>query len=152
MSGIVSSFVPPMLVISGQAIAISDAEISGSIVVGQTVRVFAIATASGVWQARFVDAADNAVVPAATPELDSSLVSPPVATPEVLPPAATPEVGSGSAGDNGHGGGHDTPWNTSLAETTTPAVVTVNLRIKKPDNLCRAFVFPCFSAVGWRVR
>jgi hypothetical protein len=81
----VTDFTLPIMTINGQAVDITGTEISGNIVIGQVVRVFAVAIAPGIWQARFVDAGGN--VPGATSEV---LV--PATTPEVLPPATTPEV------------------------------------------------------------
>jgi hypothetical protein len=78
INGTVTQFTPPLLTISGQTIDTTGAEINGSIVIGQIVRVFAVATAPGVWQARFVDAVDNVPLP--------------ITTPEILPPVSTPEV------------------------------------------------------------
>lgn len=92
INGTVTQFVQPILTISGQTIDMTGAEISGSIVIGQTVRIFAVATTQGDWQARFVDAVDNVPVPITTPEVDSNGVLPPVTTPEILSPVSTPEV------------------------------------------------------------
>ena len=102
INGTVTNVAQPILTVSGQAIDMTDSEISGRIVLGQIVRVFAVATAPGVWQARFVDAVDNIPIPVTTPEVGSSVI---------LPPVTTPEVGGNSGddsggGDNG-GGGHN---------------------------------------------
>ncbi len=102
INGTVTNFILPILTISGQTIDITGAEVSGSITIGQIVRVFAVATAPGVWQARFVDAVDNVPAPLSTPEVGSPGILPPVATSEVLPPVSTPEVG-----DDDDSGGHD---------------------------------------------
>jgi hypothetical protein len=93
INGTVTDFALPIVTINGQAIDITGTQISGSIVIGQVVRVFAVAIAPGVWQARFVDAGGN--VPGANSEV---LV--PATTPEVLPPATTPEVSDDDDDDN----------------------------------------------------
>jgi hypothetical protein len=93
INGTVTDFALPILTINAQAIDISGTEISGSVVVGQAVRVFAVAIAPGLWQARFVDA--GGTLPGAAPEV---LV--PATTPEVLPPLTTPEVSDDDDDDN----------------------------------------------------
>ncbi len=97
INGTVTSFAPPLLSVSGQTIDVTGAEISGSIGIGQLVRVFAVAVSPGVWQARFVDAADNVPEPISTDEV---LVLP-IATEEVPEPAFTPEVGDEDDDDSG---------------------------------------------------
>ncbi|MEO8397303.1 MAG: hypothetical protein ABI700_30180 [Chloroflexota bacterium] len=69
-------------------IDISEAEIRGTILPEQPVRVFARSVAPGKWAALLVVGADI-LSPASTPEVGA-----PVATPDVLPPVATPEVGA----------------------------------------------------------
>ena len=103
INGTVTNVAQPILTVSGQAIDMTGAEISGSIVLGQIVRVFAVATAPGVWQARFVDAVHNIPIPVTTPEVGSSVILPPVTTPEVQSPITTPEVGGNSGDDSGGG-------------------------------------------------
>ena len=107
ISGTVIDLAATTLTLNGQIIDITDAEISGSITLGQSVRVFAVATAPGVWQARFVDAMGNVPDPLSTPEVGpSSVILPPASTPEggpvtnVLPPASTPEVSSSGSDDD----------------------------------------------------
>src|SRR5690606_27527880 len=56
ITGTVTDFTLPIMTINAQAVDITGTEVSGSIVVGQVVRVFAVAIAPGLWQARFVDA------------------------------------------------------------------------------------------------
>ena len=76
--------------------------------------IAAVATAPGVWKARFVDAAGDGPVPATTPEPDSGLIAPastpevflPASTPEVFLPAFTPEVGDDSGGGGNSGSGN----------------------------------------------
>jgi hypothetical protein len=114
INGTVSSFVIPVLTVSGQAIDTTGAEFSGSVALGQQVRVFAVATAPGVWKARFVDAAGAGPAPATTPEPDSGSIAPastpevflPASTPEVFLPAFTPEVGDDSGGGGNSGSGN----------------------------------------------
>jgi hypothetical protein len=93
INGTVTDFALPIVTINGQSIDITGTEISGSIVIGQVVRIFAVAIAPGIWQARFVDAGGN--LPGANSEV---LV--PATTPEVLPPATTPEVSGDDNYDN----------------------------------------------------
>ena len=120
INGTVLNLTAATLNVSGQVIDITNAEISGSIALGQSVRVFAVATAPGTWQARFVDAAGNVPAPLSTPEVGPAPnVLPPASTPEVgpstnvLPPASTPEVSSSGSDDerdddsSGRGSGGD---------------------------------------------
>jgi hypothetical protein len=92
ITGTVTDFVLPFLMVNGQTIDITGTEISGSFAIGQSVRVFAIATAPGAWQARFVDAGDAITTPPG--------VLAPATTPEILPPATTPEVGDEDNNDD----------------------------------------------------
>jgi hypothetical protein len=102
INGVVTDFVLPFLTVNGQVIDITGTEISGTVAIGQSVRIFAVSTAPGVWQARFVDAGDAVTTP--------PVVLVPATTPEVLPPATTPEVSDDDddhADDNGDDNGDD---------------------------------------------
>jgi uncharacterized membrane protein YgcG len=111
ISGTATDFALPVLIVNNQIIDLTDAEISGSIVIGQIVRVFAVAVTPGVWRARFVDASDNIPAPASTPEVDSPVTE--ALPPEVLMPAFTPEVSDDSGGDNSGSGSDDSGGDNS---------------------------------------
>jgi hypothetical protein len=128
LSGVISEISGANIRIGDQLIDTTNARIIDLLQVGQQVQVFAHATNTTVWEARFVSLMGNVLPPVVTPEVNAEavvpVILPPVTTPEVLPPVTTPEVfdddhsgddnddddedNSGRSGDNsGQGSGDD---------------------------------------------
>jgi hypothetical protein len=96
LNGSVTNLQGTTLQVGGQTVDISGAHVSGTLAVGQVVRIYVVQAVPGVWTARSVIGSAVPLV-VGTPEIVAPIataeVAPPLATLEVIPPARTPEVG-----------------------------------------------------------